>query len=335
MRNLVIPAGARFALILFAAVHLPAALTAQAQPAEKYPTRSVRAIVPFGTGGATDFVARIVAPMLSQELGQQLILDNRAGAAGTIGVELAAAAPADGYTVLFGNVGAMAINPSVYPRFSVSPLRDFIGISILSDITIGIAVHPSVPATTLKQLFALAKARPGQLNFSSTGASSASRLALEFILGKAGVKVLHVPYKGGGGDATLAVVRGEVEMSMQTISSFIPLEKAGKLRMLGVVASERSPQAPHVPTLAESGFPELTLGSWHGLYVRTGTPRPIVNRLHAAVMKVMQGPVVQDRYRTAGAVVKMSKSPEEFAEFMKTQTDFWAKLVHQLGAVEK
>jgi tripartite-type tricarboxylate transporter receptor subunit TctC len=306
-----------------------------AQSVDNYPARSVRAIVPFGTGGATDFVARIVAPKLSQELGQQIVIDNRAGAAGNIGVELAAGAAPDGYTILFGNVGSMAINPSVFPRFPIRPLRDFIGVSILSDVTIGIAIHPSVPAKTLKELFALAKARPGQLNFSSTGPSSAARLALEFILGKAGVKVAHIPYKGGGGDATLAVVRGEVEMSMQALSSFIPLAKAGRVRMLGVVASERSPQLPDVPTLAESGFPELTLGSWHGLYVQAGTPRPIVNKLHTAVLKVMKDPELGERYRRAGAVVTFSKSPEDFAAFMRSQTDFWARLVNELGAVEQ
>jgi len=310
--------------------------TAPAQPADtKYPVRTIRAIVPFGAGGATDFVARVVAPKLSQELGQQIAIDNRAGAAGNIGIELAAAAPPDGYTLVFGNVGSMAINPSVFPTFHVKPLRDFIPVSILSDITIGVAVHPSLPAVSLKQLLALAKAHPGRLNYSSTGASSASRLALEYILGKAGAKVVHVPYKGGGGAATLALVQGEVEISMQAISNFISLAKSGKLRILGVVAPQRSPELPQVPTVAESGFPDLTLGSWHGLYAIAGTPRPIVDRLFASVMKVMKDPEIAERYRTAGAVVTVSKSPEDFAAFQKAQTVFWEKLVTQIGAVEK
>ena len=326
---------ARVAHVLLAVFLSYWTVAARAQSTEPYPTRAIRGIVPFGAGGATDFVARMVAPRLSQELGQQIVIDNRAGAAGTIGVELAALAPADGYTVLFGNVGSMAINPSVFPKSRVVPLRDFVGVSILSDITIGIAVHPSVPAKSLKQLLPMAKARPGKLNYSSTGASSASRLALEFLLGKAGAKVEHIPYKGGGGDATMAVMRGEVDMTMQTISSFIPLTQAGKLRILAVVASERAPQAPDVPTLAESGFPELTLGSWHGLWVRTGTLRPIIDRLQAATLKVMREPEMIERYRTAGAVVKVSRTPEEFTEFLKVQTAFWTKLVHDLDAVEK
>ncbi len=335
MRIRVAVPGAGFALGMLFVLHVAGSLPAFAQPADTYPNRAVRGIVPFGPGGATDFVARIVAPRLSQELGQQVVIDNRAGAGGTIGVELAHNALPDGYTLLFGNVGSMAINPSVYPKFRVVPLRDFVAVSILSDITIGIAVHPSVPATSLKQLLALAKARPGRMNYSSTGASSASRLAMEFVLGRAGARVEHIAYKGGGGDATMAVMRGEVDMSMQTISSFIPLAKAGKLRMLAVVASERSPQAPDVPTLAEEGIPELTLGSWHGLWVRTGTPRLIVDRLHAATLKVMQQPELIDRYRASGAVAKVSRAPEAFTEFLKVQTDFWTKLVHQLDAVER
>ena len=321
--------------ILTATACLLGAGAAQAQSAESYPARSVRAIVPFGPGGATDFVARIVAPKLTQELGQSFVIDNRAGAAGNIGVELAARAAPDGYTVLFGNVGSMAINPSVFPKFPISPMRDFIGVSILSDMTIGIAIHPSVPAATIKQFIQFAKSHPGELNYSSTGASSASRLAFEFVTGKAGMKLAHIPYKGGGGAATMALLSGEVAATMLTVSSFIPHVKTGRVKVLAVVAPERISQLPDVPTLAESGFPELTLGSWHGLYVLAGTPRQVIDRLHAAVLKVMKDPDVNERYNAAGAVVSTSRSPEQFATFMKAQTEFWEKLVQGLGAVER
>jgi tripartite-type tricarboxylate transporter receptor subunit TctC len=222
----------------------------------------------------------------------------------------------------------------VFPKLAVSPMRDFIGVSMLSDVTLGVVVHPSVPVATLKEFINLAKARQGQLNYSSTGPSSAARLSFAFMAQKAGLKIGHIPYKDGGGAATLAVITGEVEVTMQAVSSFLPHVKTGRLRALAVVAPERIPQLPAIPTLAESGFPELTLGSWHAVYVPAGTPRPIVDKLHAAVLKVMKDPDIHARYRAGAAAIVTSKSPEEFAVFMKAQTDFWAKLVKGLGAVE-
>jgi tripartite-type tricarboxylate transporter receptor subunit TctC len=319
--------------ILSAAACLLAAAAAQAQPAESYPTRPVRMVVPFGPGGASDFVARIIAPKLSQELGQQIVIDNRTGAAGNIGVELAARASPDGYTVLLGNVGTMTINPNVFPKFPVRPLRDFIGVSIVSDIPGAMAIHASVPGSTVKDLIDYAKARPGQLNYSSTGAGSAQRLAFEFFMSKAGIKLAHIPYKAGAGAATIALLGGEVSATMLTVASFIPHLKTGRLKVIGVVAPKRVLQLPDVPTMTEQGFPELTLGSWQGVYVPTGTSRAIVKRLYAAVIKVMADPEVLERYTTGGAVAITSKSPEEFAAFMKTQNEFWAKIVTHLGAV--
>ena len=318
--------------ILLAAACTLAAGIAHAQPQAAYPTRPVRMIVPFGPGGASDFVARIIAPKLSQELGQQIVIDNRTGAAGNIGVELAARASPDGYTILLGNVGTMTINPNVFPKFPVRPLRDFIGVSLASDIPGAMAINASVPATTIKEFIDYAKARPGKLNYGSTGAGSAQRLAFEFFMSKAGIRLAHIPYKGGAGAATIAVLGGEVTATMLTVASFIPHVKSGRLRVIAVIAPKRVPQLPDVPTMIESGFPELTLGSWQGVYVPAGTPRPIVNRLHAAVIKVMADPEVIERYRAGGAAVVISKSPEEFAAFTKTQTEFWAKIVKQLGA---
>lgn len=320
--------------VLLTAGGLLAAGIAQAQSFETYPNRPVRAIVPFGPGGATDFVARIVVPRLSQELGQNVVIENRSGAAGNIGVELASRALPDGYTILIGNVGTMAINPTVFPKFHVSPARDFVGVSILSDLTLGVVVHPSVPVATLKEFITFAKARQGQLNYSSTGPSSAARLSFAFMANKAGLKIGHIPYKDGGGAATMAALTGEVEVTMQAVSSFLPHVKTGRLRALGVVAVDRIPQLPAIPTLAESGFPELTLGSWHGILVPAGTPRPIVDKLHAAVLRVMKDPDLNARFRAGAAAALTSKSPEDFAAFMKAQTAFWAALVKGLGAVE-
>ncbi len=310
-------------------------LAAPAAQAQDYPSRPIRMIVPFGPGGASDFVARIVAPKLAERLGQQIVIDNRTGAAGNIGVEVAARAGPDGYTVLLGNVGAMTINPSVFPKFPVRPLRDFIGVSMVSELPGALAVHSSVPGTTIKEFIEFAKARPGQLNYGSTGASSAQRLAFEFFMNKSGIKLAHIPYKAGAGAATIALLGGEVSATMLTVASFIPHMKTGRLKVLAVVSPKRVPQLPDVPTMVESGFPELTLGSWQGLYVPAGTPRPVVNKLHATLMQVMADPEVIERYGLGGALVVTSKSPEEFTAFMKTQIDFWAVLVKQLGAVEQ
>lgn len=313
---------------------LTAAGAAYAQPAD-YPSRPIRMVVPFGPGGASDFVARIIAPKIGQELGQQIVIDNRSGAAGNVGVEVAVRASADGYTVLLGNVGTMAINPSVFPKFPVRPLRDFIGVSMVSDVPGAMAIHPSVPGTTIKEFIEYAKARQGQLNYSSTGPGSAQRLAFEFFMSKAGIKLAHIPYKAGAGAATIALLGGEVAATMLTVASFIPHVKSGRLKVIGVVATHRVPQMPDVPTMAESGYPELTLGSWQGVYLPAGTPRPIVNKMFATVIKVMRDPEVIERYANGGALVVTSKSPEDFAAFMKAQNEFWAKLVKQLGAVEE
>ena len=306
-------------------------LAAAAVHAQDYPSRPIRMIVPFGPGGASDFVARIIQPKMIELLGQQIVIDNRSGAAGNIGVEVAGRASPDGYTVLLGNVGTMAINPSVFLKFPILPLRDFIGISIVSDVPGALAIHPSVPAATIKEFIAYAKTRPGQLNYGSTGTSSAQRLAFEFFMSKAG-RLAHIPYKAGAGASTIALLGGEVSATMLTVASFIPHVKSGRLKVLAVVSPKRVLQLPDVPTMIESGFPELTLGSWQGVYVPAGTPRPIVNKLYATVIKVMADSEVIERYGLGGALVVTSKSPEEFAAFLKNQTAFWAKIVKDVGA---
>ena len=228
----------------------------------------------------------------------------------------------------------VAINPSVFPKFAIRPLRDFTAISMVSDVPGALAIHPSLPAATIKEFIAYAKTRPGQMNYGSTGASSAQRLAFEFFMSKSGIKLAHIPYKAGAGASTIALLGGEVSATMLTVASFIPHVKSGRLKVLAVVSPNRVPQLPEVPTMIESGFPELRLGSWQGVYVPTGTPRPVVNKLFATVIKVMADSEVIERYRLGGALVVTSKSPEDFATFMKVQTGFWAKLVTQLGAVE-
>jgi tripartite-type tricarboxylate transporter receptor subunit TctC len=310
---------------------LTAAVAAHA-PAQDYPSRPIRMLIPFAPGGASDFVGRIIQPKLGEELGQLVVADNRAGAAGNIGVELAARAAPDGYTILLGNVGTMAINPSVFPKFPIKPLRDLTGITLIVDLPGAMGVHPSVPAATVKEFIEYAKAHPGKLSYGSTGASSAQRLAFEFFMSKAGIKLLHVPYKGGAGPATTAVLAGEVAATMVTTASFVPHMKTGRIKVLAVIAPRRVSAMPEVPTMVESGFPELTLGSWQGVFVPAGTPRPIVKKLFTAVTRTMEDAEVQKRLGTASAQITLSKSPEDFVVFHKAQNEFWAKIVKDVGA---
>lgn len=307
------------------------AFSAFAQGTGAYPNRPVRMIVPFAPGGASDFVGRILQPKLSEELGQQIVIDNRAGAAGNIGVELSARAPADGYTFLLGNVGTMAINPAVFDKFSIKPVRDFICVSTVVDVAGALAVHTSVPGNTLKDFVEYAKTRPGKLNYGAAAASSAQGLTMEYLKLKTGIDVQQIAYKGGAGPATTALLSGEVAASLVTVASFVPHVKSGRVKVLAVVAPKRISALPEVPTFLELGFNELTIGSWQGVYLPIGTPPAVVKRMHAAVIKVMADPWVNERLGSGGADVITSKSPDDCGRFMKTQTDFWARLVKQVG----
>jgi tripartite-type tricarboxylate transporter receptor subunit TctC len=296
-----------------------------------YPTKPIRMIVPFAPGGASDFVARIIQPKMMELLGQQIVIDNRAGAGGNIGVELVARAAPDGYTILLGNVGTMAINPHLYRNLKVQPMRDLIGITAIADLPGGIALHPSVPCNTIQELIAYAKAHPDELNYGSAGVSSAQSLSFEFLIDKAGIKIQHIPYKGGAGAATIGALTGEVKIAVGTMASFAPHIKSGKLKVIAVLAEKRLASHPDIPTLAESGFPELTTASWQGIQVPAGTPRPIVDKLFSTMLKVVEDKGVQDRFNQVSAVVIVNKSPEEHAQFWKTQSDFWGKLIKRLN----
>lgn len=304
-----------------------------AQPAGSYPERPVRMIVPFAPGGASDFVGRIMQPKLAEELGQTIVIDNRAGASGYVGVEVAAQSTADGYTLLLGNIGTMAINASVFPKFKVKPLDAFIGVTQVVDVPGMLVVHPSLPVKTVKELIAYAKQRPGKLNFSAAGAGSNSRLAFELFKQQAGIDIVMVAYKGGAGGASLGAAQGEVQVTMLTSSSLLPYVRSGRLRAIGVVAPQRLSVLPDVPTMKESGFPDLVVGSWQGVFVPKGTPRVIVNRLFPAIVNTMKDPEVIRKLDTASAAAITSESPEAFRRFWEAEHNRWAKVVHDVGAV--
>jgi tripartite-type tricarboxylate transporter receptor subunit TctC len=317
--------------ILTAAIGFIAAMPVFSQPAGEYPTRPLRMIIPNAPGGSSDFVARILQPKLGELLGKQVIIDNRGGASGNIGVEVAARSAPDGYTLLLGNVGAMAINPYLFPNFPVSPLRDFVCISTLVDVAGALAVHPSLPVANFKEFVEYAKARPGKLSYGSSNPGAAQSLMMEYIKLKNNLDIMRIDYKGGAGPATIGLLAGEVQAAMATGASYVGHVKAGKLKMLAVVSSKRIAAAPDVPTLVELGYPELTTGSWQALYTPTGTPRATVAKLYDVVMKTMRDPMVAERLAGGGADVITSKSPEDCAAFMTTQNRFWGPFIKRAG----
>jgi len=299
--------------------------------AESFPSRPLRMIIPFAPGGASDFVGRILQPKLAEVFGQQVVADNRPGASGNVGIETAAHATPDGHTFLLGNVTAMGIGPSMFPNFPVRALRDFIAVTLVVDTPGAMAIHGGLPPNNLKEFIAYAKQNSGKLNYGSAGASSAQGMAFEFFMNKAGIKLQQVPYKGGAGPATIATISGEVAATMVTTASVVPHATSGKIKILAVVAKERVKALPNVPTMVELGYPELNLGSWQGIYVPKGTPRPAVDKLFSTFVKVVHDPWVGDRYAKSSAQQITSRSPEDFGQFMKDQDAFWGKIIKDLG----
>jgi tripartite-type tricarboxylate transporter receptor subunit TctC len=298
----------------------------------QYPNKPVRVIVPFAPGGASDFVGRILQPRLSELLGQQVVIDNRAGASGNIGLDAAAKAAPDGYTLFLGNVGTIALNPAVFPKLQVAPTKDFIAITQVVDVPGVLVVHPDLQAKTVKEVIAIAKAYPGKLNYASPGAGSQNRLETEVFRKVAGnLDMVHVPYKGGAGPAVAGLVGGETHLMFVTASSAMNHVKSGRLRLIAVTSAKRLQAFPDAPTFAEAGFPELTSGSWQGIFVPAGTPRPVVERLYAAVMETMKTPEVKERLANGGVDV-VTSAPGEFAKFVATETERWGKAVKEAGA---
>ena len=324
MRKLRLTAWFAAALALF-----PALSVAQSN----YPNRPLKMIVPFAPGGASDFVGRIMQPRLAELLGQQIVIENRGGAAGTIGTEAAAKSAPDGYTLFLGNVGTVAINPAVFTNLSINNLRDFIPVTQVVDVPGVLIVHPSVAAKSIKELVAYAKANPGKLNYASPGSGSQNRLEME-ILRKAegGMDMVHVPYKGGAGPAVTGLVAGETHMMFSTVSSALGHIKGGRLKALAVTSAKRLEPLPDVPTMRESGYLEGSSGSWQGVFVPVGTPREVVERLYPVVVQTMKSPEVIERLANGGAEAVTSVSPKAFADFVAAETQRWGKVAKEAGA---
>ena len=296
--------------------------------AQDYPHKTIRIVVPFTPGGATDIVTRIVAQKLTDQLGRQVVTENRGGAGGIVGAEFVARAPADGYTLVMGTTGTHAINATLYPKLSYDPVRDFAPVSRTALLPSMIVVHPSVPAKNVRELIALAKKNPGQLTYASSG--SAQYLTGALFVSMARIEMLHVPYKGGG-QAMPAQLGGEVALSFSTVVSSLPHVTAGRLRGLAVTSAARTPAAPEFPTVAESGLPGYEAVSWYGVFAPAGTPREIVARLNGEIVRALKLPDVRQSMLAQGAE-PVSESPEQFAALVKSDVAKWGEVVKRSGA---
>ncbi|MDF2619980.1 MAG: hypothetical protein K0S00_2639 [Xanthobacteraceae bacterium] len=322
----------RAGLALLAGATLAAALPAQAQAQSDYPNQPITVIVPFAPGGASDFAARLLQPRLSEILGQQIVVENRDGAAGNVGMDLAARAKPDGYTLFLGNVGTVSINPYIFSSLRVKPLEDFTPISIVADTPGLMIANPKFPPNNVKELVEYVKARPGQVNFASPGTGSVNRLEMEAFRREAGLDMIHVPYKGGAGPAAADVMGGHVSLMFVTISSGINHVKGGRLKALGVSTKERVPQLPDVPTMTEQGFPKSVSSSWQGLLAPAGTPQPIIDKLHKAVVEAMKDPTIKARMAESGVIAVSSPSPTDFKAYIQADADKWSGIIKEIGA---
>jgi tripartite-type tricarboxylate transporter receptor subunit TctC len=295
---------------------------------QNYPVRPVRIIVPTSPPGGADVVARLIAPGLSERLGQQVIVDNRAGASTMIGGEAAAKAPPDGYTLLMG-ISTLAINPAAFKKVPYDALRDFVPITHAVKQTMMLVAHPSFPAKTVKELVAIAKARPGDAAYSSAGYGTNPQMGMELFLFMTDTRMLHVPYRGGG-ESIVAVTSGQVSVAIVSMLGALPQVRSGRLRALGVTSASRVPGAPDVPTIAEAGVRGYESLQWYGLLAPTGVSRDIVTRVHKEAVAVLRTPDVIERLARDGGEV-VASTPEEFGAYLRTETEKWAKVARATG----
>ena len=298
--------------------------------AQDYPSRPVKILVPYGPGGATDIIARIVAQRLTDSMGQTFLVENRPGANGNIALEAAAKAPPDGYTLLVGNVSTNAINENVYAhQLQVKPSRDLVGIAKLIEIPHVVVAPASFPANNIAELVAAAKKDPGKINFASVGMGSYPHLDMERLMKATGMQLTHVPYKGGAGQAIPAMLAGEVQVAFFNMASLLPHIKSGRLKPLAAVPAQRLPELPNVPTLAEQGFPGIGTNAWQGMFAPAATPKAVVDRLHGAVFAVLTRPAEKEALGKQMMSVEVSKSPQEFTELVRRETASWGEFLRE------
>lgn len=296
--------------------------------AHTYPTKPIRLVVPVAAGGGTDFTARLLGQKLAEAWGQSVIVDNRPGAAGNIGVEIVAKATPDGYTLVMP-ITSFPINPSLYEKLPFDTVKDFSPVVLAASAPLLLVVNPSLPAKSVRELVALAKSKPGQLNFANSGSGTTGHLAGELFKRMAGVDIVSVAYKGGG-PAITALLGGEVEMFFATIPGVVGHVKAGKLRALGVTSAKRVAELPDIPTVAESGLPGFEVIGWFGIFAPAGTPRSVITRLNGELAKILQMPDVRERLAGHG-LIPGGGTPEQLGAFLKSEIARWAKLIKEAG----
>jgi tripartite-type tricarboxylate transporter receptor subunit TctC len=296
--------------------------------AQSYPTKPIRVVVPYSPGGSTDVIFRILAPHLTEALGQQVLVENRPGAASIIGLDFVAKSPPDGYTIGVNNI-AYGANPTLYKKMPFDAEKDLVPVTLVSIVTMVLSVHPSVPARSVKDYIELARKQPGSLTYGSAGNGSANHLATARFAHMADLKLVHVPYKGGG-PAVVSIVAGETSTLFATIPSAIQHFKSGRLRPLAVSSAKRNSALPELPTVAEAGVPGYEAIEWQGVMVPAGTPRPVINRLQQAFAKVLAAPDLKERAVGLGSDL-VGSSTEEFEQFLKREFAVWSKVVGEVG----
>ncbi len=298
--------------------------------AQTWPTKPVRLIVPFAPGGNTDIIARFIAPRMAQDLGQQILIDNRGGAGSTLGTNIAAKSPPDGYTIVMVST-AHVINPAVIKSLPYDSINDFAPVTLVADVPNALVVHPSLPVHNIRQLVALAKSRPGELVYATPGRGTSTHLAIEMLASAASLKMIHVPYRGVG-PATVDVVSGQAHMIFAAMPAFIEYVRNGRLRMIAQATATRSPVAPEVPTMIEQGYKDFLVSSGFGMLSPAKTPRPVIDRLNAVVVKALQDPAVRSGLSSQGAI-PVGNSPEEYDRYNRTEIEKWRKVAQSAGLV--
>jgi len=297
--------------------------------AQEYPAKAIRVVVPFPPGGGTDYMGRVVMQKVGESLGTTVVIDNRGGAGSSIGTEIVARSPADGYTVLIIS-GAHAINPSIYAKLPYDSVRDFAPVTMFASGPALLVVHPTVPAKSVKELIALARARPGQLNYASAGIGTPPHLSGELFKTMAGIDMVHVPYKGNG-PAYTDLIGGQVTVMFPNVSTAMAHVRAGKLRALAVTTKNRTPSAPELPTISEAGVPGYDVSSWYGLLAPAGTPPAVVSKLQTEIAKVLRSPDVSKNLTSQGLDL-VGNTPEEFSAIIRSEIVKWAKVAKASGA---
>lgn len=296
--------------------------------AQTYPAKPLRLVIGFAPGGGADILARMITPKLGEALGQNIVIDNRPGAAGNIGIESVAKATPDGYTLLMGFPG-LATNPSLYAKLAYDPLKDFAPVSLIGEVPNLLVAHPSVPAATVKELISLARAKPGQLNYASPGLGTSLHLAAELFKSLAKVDIVHVAYKGGA-PAVADLMGGHVDIMFDVLPSSLPHVRSGKLKALGITSMRRSLLVPNVPTIAEDALPGYQAITWNGILVPAGTAGEIVTKLNGAIVQVLRAPEMKERLAGTGTDA-VSNTPEQFAAFLRAETAKWSAVIKSAG----